>query len=143
MDLFDRQILAVPKDGKSKTFQQILQAVGFSLNTLRLHMTSLERQGMIVEAKNPKNGPRKAGFHVLPSPRGQTPSCFDPHRTVHHYRQPNLPEAKAHLQVREGRILQEHAEKVRSPKLSPNQKRRINTILNLVLKAVYSRMVSA
>ena len=39
---------------KSKTFQQILQAVGFS--TLRLHLTRLERQGMTVEAKNPKNG---------------------------------------------------------------------------------------
>jgi predicted ArsR family transcriptional regulator len=62
MDLFDRQILAVLKDGKSKAFQQILQAVGFSHNTLRLHLARLERQGMIVEAKPLKNGPGRPVF---------------------------------------------------------------------------------
>ena len=57
MDSFDRQILGVLRDGKSKKFQQILQEVGFTHNTLRLHLARLERQGMIVEAKTPKKGP--------------------------------------------------------------------------------------
>ena len=62
MDLFDRQILAVLKDGKSWEFRQILQAVGFSHNTLRLYLARLERQGMIVEAKTPRNGPGRPVF---------------------------------------------------------------------------------
>jgi len=57
MDSFDKQILAVLKDGKSLEFRQILQGVGFSHNTLRLHLARLKHQGMIVQAENPKNGP--------------------------------------------------------------------------------------
>jgi predicted ArsR family transcriptional regulator len=62
MDSFDRQILALLKDGKPWEFRQILQAVGFSHNTLRLHLASLKRQGMIVEAKTPKKGPGRPVF---------------------------------------------------------------------------------
>jgi len=38
MDLFDRHILAVLKDGKPRGFQQVLSEVDFSRNTLRLHL---------------------------------------------------------------------------------------------------------
>jgi DNA-binding HxlR family transcriptional regulator len=47
MDSFDRQILAVLKDGKTAHFHQILRKVTFSHNTLRLHLAGLEREGMI------------------------------------------------------------------------------------------------
>jgi hypothetical protein len=46
MDLFDRQILVVLTDGKSRGFQQILQEVEFFHNTLSPHLARLERQGM-------------------------------------------------------------------------------------------------
>ena len=49
--------MSVLRNGKSWGFRQILQEVGFSHNTLRLHLASLERQGMVVKAKTPKNGP--------------------------------------------------------------------------------------
>jgi hypothetical protein len=41
MDLYDKRILAVLRDGKSRNFYQILSEVGFSYNTLRLHLTQL------------------------------------------------------------------------------------------------------
>jgi predicted ArsR family transcriptional regulator len=62
MDLFDKQILAVLRNGESKKFQQILKEVSFSHNTLKLHIDRLKHQGMIVEAKNPKNGPGRPFF---------------------------------------------------------------------------------
>jgi len=54
MDLFDRRILAVLKDGEPKEFKELLQEVKFSHNTLRLHLSRLERQGFVVKAKKPK-----------------------------------------------------------------------------------------
>ena len=62
MDLFDRQILAVLRDGKPMEFEKLLQEVGFSHNTLRLHLSRLERQGIIVKAKKPKKGPGRPSF---------------------------------------------------------------------------------
>ena len=56
MDSFDRRILAVLKNGESLEFKQLLSEVGFSHNTLRLHIARLKCQGMIVEAKKTKNG---------------------------------------------------------------------------------------
>jgi len=67
MDSFDRQILAVLKDGRSVGFHQILQKVTFSHNTLRLHLASLEREGMIVKAETGKNSPGRPSFtYTLP-----------------------------------------------------------------------------
>ena len=67
MDSFDRQILAVLKDGKSTDFHQILKEVRFSHNTLGLHPTSLEREGTIVKAETAKNGPERPSFtYALP-----------------------------------------------------------------------------
>jgi DNA-binding Lrp family transcriptional regulator len=51
MDSFDRQILALLKDRESLEFRQLLREVGFSHNTLRLHIAKLKRKGMIVEAE--------------------------------------------------------------------------------------------
>jgi predicted ArsR family transcriptional regulator len=57
MDAFDRLILAVLKNGESLEFKQLLWEVGFSHNTLHLHIAKLKRQGMIVEAEKTRNGP--------------------------------------------------------------------------------------
>ena len=45
MDSFDRRILAVLKNA-------LFWEVGFSHNTLRLHIAKLKRKGKIVEEKN-------------------------------------------------------------------------------------------
>jgi len=85
MDLFDRQILTVLRDGKSWELRQILQEVGFSHNTLRLHLASLERQGMVVRAKTPKNGPGRPIFiYSLPSSVRQRVDQIitDPYTTI-------------------------------------------------------------
>ena len=57
MDAFDRLILAVLKNGESLEFKQLLWEVGFSHNTLHLHIAKLKRQGMIVQAEKTRNGP--------------------------------------------------------------------------------------
>lgn len=62
MDSFDRQILAALKDVRSVGFHQILQKVTFSHNTLRLHLASLEREGMIVKAETAET--LKYGTHT-------------------------------------------------------------------------------
>jgi hypothetical protein len=67
MNSFDRQILAVMKDGRSVGFHQILQKVTFSHNTLRLRLASLEREGMIVRAETAKNSLGRPSFtYALP-----------------------------------------------------------------------------
>ena len=85
MDLFDRQILGVLRDGKSKKFQQILQEVGFTHNTLRLHLARLERQGMIVEAKTPQKGPGRPVFEYSLPPEVKhrvALTLTEPHTTI-------------------------------------------------------------
>ena len=57
MDAFDRLILAVLKNGESLEFKQLLSEVGFSHNTLRLHIVKLKHQGIIIQAEKTKNGP--------------------------------------------------------------------------------------
>jgi predicted ArsR family transcriptional regulator len=67
MDSVDKRILTVLRDGKPWDFHQFLREAGFSQNTLRLHPTSLKRQGMVVKAKTPKNGPgRPRSTYSLP-----------------------------------------------------------------------------
>ena len=41
MDFYDRCILAILRDGKHRTFRQILSEVGFSHNTLKQHLDEL------------------------------------------------------------------------------------------------------
>ena len=62
MDLFDRGILAVLRDGRSRNFQQILSEVGFSPNTLRLHLVQLVEQDLVVRQKRPQEGPGRPQF---------------------------------------------------------------------------------
>ena len=62
MDFFDRRILAVLKDGKPRGFGQLLSEVGFSHNTLRLHLVRLEEQRLVVKQKSPQEGPGRPSF---------------------------------------------------------------------------------
>ena len=73
MDLFDRRILAVSKDGKPREFQRLLGEVGFSHNTLRQHLTRLESQGLLVKGKRHQKGPGRPRFayHVPSRLKGQ------------------------------------------------------------------------
>lgn len=57
MDSFDRRILATLKNGESFEFKQLLAEVGFSHNTLRLHVAKLKLQGIIVVAEKTMNCP--------------------------------------------------------------------------------------
>ena len=69
MDSFDRRVLAVLKDGKPREFEELLQEVGFSHNTLRLHLARLGRQGFIVKAKKSQKGLGRPRFTYFLPPR--------------------------------------------------------------------------
>jgi len=62
MDLFDRSILTVLRDGKPRNFKQILSKAGFSHNTLRTHLTQLEEGGLVVRRKRPQEGPGRPNY---------------------------------------------------------------------------------
>ena len=62
MDSFDRRILTVLRDGESRDFPRLLREAGFSHNTLRLRLTSLKRQGFVLETKKHKEGSGRPGF---------------------------------------------------------------------------------
>jgi predicted ArsR family transcriptional regulator len=62
MDLYDRKILTVTKDGKPRSFQQMLSEVGFSHNTLRQHLDKLVDQGLVERLKMPRKGPGRPLF---------------------------------------------------------------------------------
>ncbi len=62
MDLYDRRILAVLRDGKPSNFHQILSEVRLSYNTMRLHLAQLVEQGFVVRLKRPQQGPGRPQF---------------------------------------------------------------------------------
>ena len=62
MDFYDRGVLAILKDGKSRTFQQKLSKAGFSHNTLRQHLDELVDQGLVERDKRPREGPGRPLF---------------------------------------------------------------------------------
>lgn len=67
MDLYDRKILTVLRDGKPRNFQQILSEVEFSYNTLRLHLAHLVEHSLVVRRKKPQQGPGRPQFaYALP-----------------------------------------------------------------------------
>jgi predicted ArsR family transcriptional regulator len=80
MDPFDTVILNILRDGKPREFQQILNSVKFSHNTLRHHLDSLADQRLILKEKRPMKGRGRPRFiysvslgkgeaqAVLPSP---------------------------------------------------------------------------
>jgi predicted ArsR family transcriptional regulator len=56
MDFFDERILAALKDGKPRGFSALLNEVGFSHNTLQLHLERLTAMGLVVREKVATNG---------------------------------------------------------------------------------------
>ena len=53
MDPFDERVLKVLGDGKKRSFSQLLGEVGFSHNTLRVHLESLVDRGLVLKRKYP------------------------------------------------------------------------------------------
>jgi len=75
----------VLKNGESLQYRQIPTEVGFSHNTLRLHIAKLKRQGMIVQAEKTRNGPgRPILTYSLPPEMKQKVALTitDPHTTI-------------------------------------------------------------
>jgi len=72
MDPFDERILKVLGDGKKRSFSQLLGEVGFSHNTLRLHLKSLVDRGLVLKEKIPKR-PWATHVHIrhIPSLKRQ------------------------------------------------------------------------
>jgi len=62
MDFFGEGILNVLRDGKPRDFHQLLREVNFSHNTLRLHLTRLVDQGLILREKTPSKGRGRPGL---------------------------------------------------------------------------------
>ena len=62
MDFYDGRILAVLKDGRPREFKQILTEVEFTHNTLRLHLTQLEKKRLVERRKSPQEGPGRPRF---------------------------------------------------------------------------------
>ena len=57
MDFYDRKILAIIRDGKPRTFQQMLSEAGFSHNSLRRHLDELTNRGLVERLKTPRKAP--------------------------------------------------------------------------------------
>jgi len=56
MDIFNRCILSVLRDGEAKYFKQILFEVDFSPNSLRQHLDKLMNKGMVKRSKKSRKG---------------------------------------------------------------------------------------
>lgn len=69
MDFFDRRILEVLGDGRSRDFHQLLEAVDFSHNTLRLHLRRLVDQGLVVKEKTRPKGQGRPRFTYSMPPK--------------------------------------------------------------------------
>ena len=68
MDPFDERILKVLSDGKKRSFHQLLGEVGFSHNTLRLHLESLVDRGLVLREKMPRKSHGRPMFTYALSP---------------------------------------------------------------------------
>ena len=62
MDPFDERVVSVLKDGRPRDFHRLLEEVGFSHNTLRLHLNSLVEKGLAVREKMPVEGRGRPRF---------------------------------------------------------------------------------
>jgi predicted ArsR family transcriptional regulator len=85
MDPFDKHILSVLKENKPLGFAQLVREVGFSHNTLRSHLASLEHQDMIAKAETLKKGPGRPVFvYTMPPEIKQRVSLTltDPSTTI-------------------------------------------------------------
>jgi len=85
MDLFDERVLAVLNDGKPKFFAQLLGEVGFSRNTLKLHLKRLTAQSLVVKEKTLSNGRGRPKYTYFLSPRARqqvSAALSDPSITI-------------------------------------------------------------
>jgi len=85
MDLFDERVLAVLSDGKPKFFAQLLGEVGFSRNTLKLHLKRLTAQSLVVKEKTLSNGRGRPKYAYFLSPRVRqqvSAALSDPSTTI-------------------------------------------------------------
>jgi DNA-binding Lrp family transcriptional regulator len=62
MDVFDKRILSVLKDGNPRPFTQLLDEVGFSHNTLKLHLKKLLKEGLLVREESPLDEPGRPKY---------------------------------------------------------------------------------
>lgn len=62
MDPFDERILGALRDSRSRDCHQLLGEVGFSYNTLRLHLNTLVEKGLINKEKIPVEGRGRPKF---------------------------------------------------------------------------------
>ncbi len=69
MDVFDERILSVLKDGKPRLFTQLIDEVGFSHNTLKLHLEKLLTEGVLVREKTVSEGLGRPKFAYTISPK--------------------------------------------------------------------------
>jgi DNA-binding Lrp family transcriptional regulator len=69
MDIFDERIFSILKDGKPRLLSQILGEVGFSHNTLKLHLKRLLSEGLLAREKMPSDGLGRPGFAYSVSPK--------------------------------------------------------------------------
>jgi predicted ArsR family transcriptional regulator len=63
MGFYDKGIMTILRDGKLRSFQQMLSEVGFSHNTLRLHLDKLVDQGLVEGLKVPQKNPGRSLFN--------------------------------------------------------------------------------
>jgi predicted ArsR family transcriptional regulator len=93
MDPFDERILKVLSDGKKRSFHQLLGEVGFSHNTLRLHLESLVDRGLVLKEKMPRRGYGRPMFTYTFIVVFEAPD--NPHavRTIHRICIPSLQQA--------------------------------------------------
>jgi DNA-binding Lrp family transcriptional regulator len=85
MDLFDERVLAVLKDGKRRSFAQLLDEVGFGRNTLKLRLKRLTAQSLMMKEKVPSNRRGRPKYHYFLSPRVRqqvSAALLDPSITI-------------------------------------------------------------
>jgi predicted transcriptional regulator len=56
MDPIDEKIISLLRDDKTMRFEELLSKVGYSHNTLRLHLNKLTDEGVILKSKLPSEG---------------------------------------------------------------------------------------
>ena len=69
MDLFDERVLAMLSDGRPRVFAQLLGEVGFSRNTLKLHIKRLIAQSLVMKEKQLSNERGRPKYAYFLSPR--------------------------------------------------------------------------
>jgi len=70
MDELDEAILTALIDRKTRSFHQLLKAVGLSHNTLRLHLNKLVDQALVTGEKITRRGPGRPSFTYFMGSRG-------------------------------------------------------------------------